>query len=257
MASPPWPSTRPDGIPRPPQRDPPLPPTLQPRPSLDSVHPSRHSDLRQIPRKPVPKSAAQSSSSTSAPSRPIHDPSLIDASQIPSDLIPTLPSSSVAQRPPPPPKSSSHGRSMSNPFPSLFPTRRGSQGKTKVEDDFDSDSDSDAEMLGLGPGSKSKAPAQGPGQSHARPPLGDKEYASGNCMTCGALSRWPKGLKVFKCTLCVTINDLIDLKSAIESQNHASGGRHNGNSPETAPPSYKGEYLHPAAEAQINLSIIS
>lgn len=126
---------------------------------------------------------------------------------------------------------------MSHPFPSLFPPRKGSLRKKAAQDDFDSDSDSDAEMLGLGPGSKSKAPAQASGPPYARPPLGDKDYASGNCMTCGALSRWPKGLKVFKCTLCVTINDLVDMKNAIGPPNHAqAGSRHNGALPESVAP---------------------
>lgn len=62
-------------------------------------------------------------------------------------------------------------------------------------------------------------------------------------MTCGALSRWPKGLKVFKCTLCLTINDLVDHKSAIEAQGQAPPGRMAGSSGEAGPPSSKGEFL--------------
>lgn len=250
--APPW-STLPEGAPRPPQRDPPLPPIPSSRPSLDSAPPPRHSDLKKIPRKPVPKSSASAHAPAAPPppvpipvpafSRPTHDSGLVDASQIPSDLIPTLPAPSAVQRPAPPPRAQSHGRSMSHPFPSLFPPRKGSLRKKAAQDDFDSDSDSDAEMLGLGPGSKSKASAQAQGgPPYARPPLGDKDYASGNCMTCGALSRWPKGLKVFKCTLCVTINDLVDMKSAMGSHNQAQGGsRHNGGSPETTPPN-SGEF---------------
>lgn len=262
--APPWP-TLPDGAPRPPQRDPPLPPLPPSRPSLDSAPPPRNSDLRKkIPRKPVPQPAAPAAppaapalASVPVPapafSRPTNDSSLVDASQIPSDLVPTLPASSAVQRPQPPPRPSSHGRSMSHPFPSLFPPRRGSLRKTAAQDDFDSDSDSDAEMLGLGPGSKSKTPAQSQGPPYARPPIGDKEYASGNCMTCGALSRWPKGLKVFKCTLCVTINDLVDLKSAIELQNHAQGGRYGGGPAEIAPPNFKGKYCCTSSRGQSDL----
>lgn len=110
---------------------------------------------------------------------------------------------------------------MSHPFPSLFSSKKKSPPKNVAQDDFDSDSDSDAEMLGLGPGSaRPKVPAQPAGLSNAKP-LSEKDYASGNCMACGALSRWPKGIKVFKCTLCVTINDLVDLKTVTEAQNHA------------------------------------
>lgn len=128
---------------------------------------------------------------------------------------------------------------MSHPFPNTFPSRKKSVPK-KEQDDFDSDSDSDAEMLGLGPGSKSKAPAQYVGPPHLKPMV-DKDYMSGTCMTCGALSRWPKGLTVFKCTLCVTINDLVDLRSAAEGLN---GAGHRGDGPSGGPnlPGPRGEF---------------
>lgn len=221
--APPWPA-RPDAIPRPPLRDPPLPPApsshqQQQRPSLDAVQ--RNNGPRPIVRKPVP-----------TPSR-LNDANLVDAAQTSSEIIPTLP---APQRPVPPPRPPSHNRSMSHPFPSMFSTKKKPPSKNAAQDDFDSDSDSDAEMLGLGPGSaRPKVPAQVAGPSHAKP-LGEKDYASGNCMACGALSRWPKGLKVFKCTLCVTINDLADLKTVIEAQNHAqattgAGPFHDGGAP--------------------------
>ncbi len=35
-----------------------------------------------------------------------------------------------------------------------------------------------------------------------------KDFATGSCMTCGSLVRWPRELRVFKCTICLTINDL-------------------------------------------------
>ena len=218
--------TRQTGDPRrrPPQRDPPLPPL--PPPNIDNV---RKQLARPPPRKPVP-----------GPSQ-LNDPSLVDASQVPSDLIPTAP---VAPRPgPPPPKASRHGRSMSHPFPALFATKRKSPSKKPSPDDYDSDSDSDAEMMGLGPGSRTKPPVQSTSTSSRRP-TGDKDYASGNCMTCGALSRWPKGLKVFKCTLCMTINDLVDLNTAIEANSHGSGARNAGRSSEDGVPGHKGESVY-------------
>ncbi|KAJ0125354.1 HECT-domain-containing protein [Diaporthe amygdali] len=213
----PWPSRLNDPLPAPPSREPPLPPL--PRPELEDVR-------KQLSRPPVRRPVASSSRS--------NDPNLVDASQVPSDLIPTLPTenrTAPAQRP------SSHGRSMSHPFPSLFSAKRKQAPKNPSPDDFDSDSDSDAEMLGLGPGSKQKRPAQplGPSKVHVKP-AGDKDFASGNCMTCGAMSRWPKGLKVFKCTLCMTINDLVDINSAAEVNNHAVGYRR---ASEDATPSLK------------------
>lgn len=131
---------------------------------------------------------------------------------------------------------------MSHPFPSLFSSKRKMAQKNPSPDDFDSDSDSDAEMLGLGPGSRQRRPTQpaGPSKVNGRPSM-DKDFASGNCMTCGAMSRWPKGLKVFKCTLCMTINDLVDINSVVEANNHAVGYRR---SSEDATPSSKCECMH-------------
>lgn len=131
---------------------------------------------------------------------------------------------------------------MSHPFPSLFSSKRKMAQKNPSPDDFDSDSDSDAEMLGLGPGSRQRRPTQpaGPSKVNGRPSM-DKDFASGNCMTCGAMSRWPKGLKVFKCTLCMTINDLVDINSVVEANNHAVGYRR---SSEDATSSSKCECMH-------------
>lgn len=218
----PWPSRLNDPLPLPPSREPPLPPL--PQPELEDVR-------QQLSRPPARRPVASSS-------RP-SDPNLVDASQVPPDLIPTLP---AEHRAAPKPRPSSHGRSKSHPFPSLFSSKRKMAPKNPSPDDFDSDSDSDAEMLGLGPGSKQRRPAQpaGPSKVSGRPTT-DKDFASGNCMTCGAMSRWPKGLKVFKCTLCMTINDLVDINSVVEANHHAVGFRR---SSADATPSLKCECIH-------------
>ncbi|KAK8024746.1 ubiquitin protein ligase [Apiospora arundinis] len=41
---------------------------------------------------------------------------------------------------------------------------------------------------------------------------GPIDFRTGNCMTCGGLVRWPKELDVFRCTICLTINDLKPLE---------------------------------------------
>ncbi|OTB05388.1 hypothetical protein M426DRAFT_72892 [Hypoxylon sp. CI-4A] len=41
-----------------------------------------------------------------------------------------------------------------------------------------------------------------------RIPRGPADFATGNCMTCASLVRWPKELPVFRCTICLTINDI-------------------------------------------------
>jgi E3 ubiquitin-protein ligase HECTD2 len=38
--------------------------------------------------------------------------------------------------------------------------------------------------------------------------IGSRDFATGRCMTCGSLVRWPRELQMFRCTICMTINDL-------------------------------------------------
>lgn len=97
-----------------------------------------------------------------------------------------------------------HGRSLSHPFPSLFANKKKKAGRPPVQD---SDSDSTFDEAVRMSNSKSKAQPTRPhkaGQSS-----GNKDFATGNCMTCGSLVRWPRELRVFRCTICLTINDLL------------------------------------------------
>ena len=91
-----------------------------------------------------------------------------------------------------------HARSLSNPFPSFLSTskkRQGSIGQSHLDPE-------------RGDGANTMA---GPSiaRSRTRSPTGSKDFTTGNCMTCGSLMRWPKGLTVFKCTICTTVNDLV------------------------------------------------
>ncbi|RFU80965.1 other hect domain ubiquitin ligase e3 [Trichoderma arundinaceum] len=97
-----------------------------------------------------------------------------------------------------------HSRSMSNPFPSLFSSRKrqGSASKPFV----------DLDQANLGP-----VPNNRQAKTHMRgSPSMSKDFATGNCMTCASLVKWPKELKVFKCTICMTINDLVP--TGVDSQ---------------------------------------
>ncbi|KID95744.1 hect, partial [Metarhizium majus ARSEF 297] len=91
-----------------------------------------------------------------------------------------------------------HARSLSNPFPSFLGAAKKRQGSTS-QPQADSDrGDVDNAMAGPGVGNRHRRGG----------PMGSKDFATGNCMTCASLMRWPKELKVFKCTICTTINDL-------------------------------------------------
>ncbi|KAK1997628.1 HECT-domain-containing protein [Colletotrichum falcatum] len=93
------------------------------------------------------------------------------------------------------PRRPTHSRSMSHPFPSLFSSKKKRLGAAP-----DTDSDDDAPVMTKPPGSSSHKRGGTDG--------GSRDFATGNCMTCGSLVRWPRELKVFKCTVCVTINDI-------------------------------------------------
>lgn len=137
---------------------------------------------------------------------------------------------------------------MSTPFPSFF-----SVGKKKASDsvgetspNWDSD-DSDDELPGsIGHrGPKKGSPRRGGHQRDS-----SRDFTSGNCMTCGSHMRWPRELKTFRCTLCLTINDLIPRSVGDGAEN--SPRRIRGTLPNTSPstdrpsaPSGTSGLLHP------------
>jgi hypothetical protein len=47
---------------------------------------------------------------------------------------------------------------------------------------------------------------------------------TGRCMTCASMVRWPKDLSVFRCTVCLTINDLAPI-STFEASHAPADGR--------------------------------
>ena len=93
-----------------------------------------------------------------------------------------------------------HGRSLSHPFPSLFANKKKKPARTSSED---SDQDSVDELAQMTNSKTKPGHAQRNGQSS-----GSRDFATGHCMTCGSLVRWPRELHVFRCTICLTINDL-------------------------------------------------
>ncbi len=93
----------------------------------------------------------------------------------------------------------SHGRSMSHPFPSLFSGKK-RQGESAAVSGFDStDDDLISPVAVRNAAYNTNTPKQN---------VPDKDLKTGRCMTCDSMVRWPKDLKVFRCTVCLTINDL-------------------------------------------------
>ncbi|KAI0401179.1 hypothetical protein F4802DRAFT_439637 [Xylaria palmicola] len=93
-----------------------------------------------------------------------------------------------------------HSRSMSHPFPSLFSSKK----KKNAVADNEYGNDEDADHHDYNPKIYSSS-SQAASTSRAAP--GPADFATGNCMTCAGLVRWPKDVHVFRCTKCLTIND--------------------------------------------------
>lgn len=140
-------------------------------------------------------------------------PSAIDASNTHLHGVPVLetmpsrgspPSVSPSRRP------TRHGRSISHPFPSFFGSGRRNEKRGEphaIEEDVDPLED-EVEYDKLLPRTPSqKAAAQ----------FTDKNLVSGRCATCGSLVRWPQHLEVYRCTVCLMINDLKSTRDIKES----------------------------------------
>ncbi|KAK6369355.1 putative E3 ubiquitin-protein ligase [Exophiala oligosperma] len=94
----------------------------------------------------------------------------------------------------------SHNRSFSHPFPSIFGSKRSekkhnARGEPEVTASGSKDNRQED--------NRSKPPT-----TEAAAHRGDRQPVTGKCMTCDSTVRWPQGLKVFRCTTCLTINDL-------------------------------------------------
>lgn len=83
-----------------------------------------------------------------------------------------------------------HGRSMSHPFPSLFSGKKRRESAAGLEST--DEEPSSPQKVNSGKGAR----------------VHDADLVTGKCMTCDSTVRWPKELSVFRCVVCLTINDL-------------------------------------------------
>lgn len=113
-----------------------------------------------------------------------------------------------------PPK---HNRSFSHPFPSFFGSKRadkknGNRQNIRTPEAGRKPNEWDED-------SSAGTPSVTPSQSRS-----DRQPVTGRCMTCDSTVRWPQGLKVFRCTTCLTINDL---EPYVEDQSKLTDGGQN------------------------------
>ncbi len=97
-----------------------------------------------------------------------------------------------------------HGRSLSHPFTSCLNEDRPANRRVKGRDEFDG-----LENMGEDPSILPGIPREHilAGQTGSLQ-HGEKELATGKCATCGLLVRWPKNVDVFRCSVCLMVNDL-------------------------------------------------
>lgn len=117
-------------------------------------------------------------------------------------------------------RAAGHGRSISHPFPSLF--LRGKKKSTEgagLAPGFDSTDDDSPTSYAAPPsiGQLLRSGAAKAATAAAHTPFvtgkdDGEELTTGRCMTCDSCVRWPRDLVVFRCTVCLTINDLKPVK---------------------------------------------
>ena len=101
---------------------------------------------------------------------------------------------------------SRHGRSNSHPFPFIFKSGNREERKGIVERNATASELNDGPRHATGHGKPGGSPPKAGYKASSQQT--DTGLITGRCMTCDSLVRWPRRLKVFRCTICLTINDL-------------------------------------------------
>lgn len=110
-----------------------------------------------------------------------------------------------------------HNRSMSNPFPSLFSNKKKKAKKRATSGLSDSEISDDASPM-----PRSRNGKQVPAHTQTAATRGRTNTNScmtGPCITCGSLMRWAQGVEAFRCSICLTVNDLASGDKATDAAN--------------------------------------
>lgn len=118
-----------------------------------------------------------------------------------------------------------HSRSNSHPFPSLFGgSKKDNNNNSKAAARFDALESTDDEVTNYVGRPQAGSPSKSP---HHRRGTPSGDLLTGKCMTCDSTVRWPRNLKVFRCSVCLTINDL---EPNLESSKDVSSSKSKGSS---------------------------
>lgn len=98
----------------------------------------------------------------------------------------------------------SHRRSYSHPFPSIFGSgKKAEKVSETVSNNGALRTSTEAPFISTGRASKDHMAANGNSLQN-----GEKHFVTGKCVTCDSRVRWPRHLDVFRCTVCLMVNDL-------------------------------------------------
>ena len=142
----------------------------------------------------------------------------VNSQELPDAPLHGVPVFSAMPSSPQPRHTTRHSRSYSHPFPSLF-------GGNKLLNNAN-DEDVDDRLVHQSNDQRMYSPGLSLGDMEGSQPNEGKSHVSGRCATCDSLVRWPKGLNVFRCTVCLMINDLQPLSP--NSQESRSSATHDG-----------------------------
>lgn len=146
--------------------------------------PRRHGQHKTTSRLEAPMSAPTNDSSSSSPNRPVI-----------------------------------HGRSLSHPFTTRLNDDRGTNRRVKGRDEFDGIKNIGDNTSGFSSGFSRDHMFAGQNGSLQH---GETELVTGKCATCGSLVRWPKNVDVFRCSVCLMVNDLSPASKAKLAANAAA-----------------------------------
>ncbi|KFZ15303.1 hypothetical protein V501_02766 [Pseudogymnoascus sp. VKM F-4519 (FW-2642)] len=120
------------------------------------------------------------------------------------------------------------GRSISHSYPSTPHGKKHGHGYHTAMESDSGDSNNRAMFSALMPQSPLKS-----GASRSAKAQQDRDLTTGKCMACDSMVRWPKELAVFRCSVCVTINDLTPISTVQDS----GGDHHRHRTRESSSPS--------------------
>lgn len=94
-----------------------------------------------------------------------------------------------------------HTRSLSQPFPSFLASGMKKERKLSHQE-FLQSSDDDSDDDGV------HIPALQAAASSRKRSIPAEDTVTGKCMACNSTVRWPRNHKVYRCMVCLTVNDL-------------------------------------------------